>query len=108
MNLHYKCLGNFALRRRTYLSGIMRDAGTMMLKLNGDDARELRIALEQTRASLVRELAQLAGCGASAAGIELCRRRARVERLIDYLEHPPLLQLVSTRVAPHRDLDLAA
>ena len=80
----------------------------MMLKLNGDDARELRIALEQTRVTLVRELAQLAGCGASAQGIDLCRRRARVERLIQIFEHPPVLQVVQTRVAPHRDLEIAA
>ena len=86
----------------------MGDAGVTMLKLSGDDARELRMALEQARVNLIRELAQLAGWGASREGMDLCRRRARVDRLIECLEHPALLQIVSKRVVPHVDREIAA
>ncbi len=80
----------------------MAETGAI-LKLSGEDVRELRTVLEQTHAALVRDLAQLAGCGFSANGIELSRRRARIERLIDYLQHRPQLQLVPERL--HRGID---
>jgi len=86
----------------------MAKAGTTILSLNDVEAHELRKTLERMHAELLRDLAQLAGCGSSSRGIDLCRRRACVQRLIECLDHPPLLQLAPKPLDKGAALKIAA
>lgn len=60
----------------------------MILKLTREDATELRKALEAAHAEISRELSGLTGCGYSRKGIDLCRRKSRLEFLLACAERP--------------------
>jgi len=64
----------------------------MILKLTREDATELRKALEVAHVGILRELSDLAGCGYSPKGIDLCHRRSRLEQLLALIERRPDVQ----------------
>ncbi len=63
----------------------------MVLKLTSEEVQEVRRALAQAHAALLRELSNAIGCGYSVANIELCGRKASISRLLDRLDNPVLL-----------------
>ncbi len=80
----------------------------MVLKLTREDATELRKALEAAHLGIVRELSQLAGFGYSTQGIDLCRRRARLEHLLALLDRSPEVQTMTQPAMAEDDVTLAA
>ncbi len=73
----------------------------MTLRLAGDDIEELRRALASAYAQVISELAQSSGIGFDPAGIQLCRRKWKLEgmlRRLDGPDDPPaVLQLIPRR-----------
>ena len=67
----------------------------MILKLTREDATEIRKALEAAHAEILRELSGLAGCGYSPKGIDLCRRKSRLEFLLACTERPPEVEIMA-------------
>ena len=64
----------------------------MTLRLATDDIEEVRRALFSAYREVLLKLAQCHGPSASPAGIQLCRRKSRLEamlRLIEGPEEPP-------------------
>ena len=72
------------------------------LKLASDDIDELRRALLSAYGEVVRKLGQSGGGRPSEAGIQLCRRKWKLEamlRQLDGPERPPaVLEIVPRRV----------
>ncbi|MBZ5582621.1 MAG: hypothetical protein LAQ30_10545 [Acidobacteriia bacterium] len=58
----------------------------MTLQLTREEVEELRKALAAAHGDALRELSTVAGCGVSAKGIDGCRRRSRIERLLRTLD----------------------
>ena len=81
----------------------------MTLRLVGDDIEEVRRALSSAYGEVIRELAQY-GLGYSPAGIQLCRRKWKLEAMLRQLdgpeEPPPVLEMVPRR--DHATLELVA
>ena len=73
----------------------------MTLRLASDDIEELRRALLSAYGEVIRALGQSSGLGRSEAGIQLCRRKWKLEamlRQLDGPEEPPaILEMVPRR-----------
>ena len=82
----------------------------MTLRLASDDIEEVRRALSSAYGEVIRELGQYNGLGYSPAGIQLCRRKWKLEAMLRRLdgpeEPPPALELVPRR--QHAFLELVA
>jgi len=81
----------------------------MTLRFASDDIGEVRRALLSAYGELIRELGQSSGLGGrpSPAGIQLCRRKWKLEALLRQLdgpdEPPAALEMVPRRY--HADLE---
>jgi hypothetical protein len=74
----------------------------MTLRLASDDIGELRRALSSAYREVIRELGQCSAIGVDPAGIQLCRRKWKLEamlRQLDNPEGPP----AALKVVPRRD-----
>jgi len=60
----------------------------MTLRLAGDDIEELRRALLSAYGEVIRELGRPRALGGSEAGIQLCRRRWKLEAMLRQLDGP--------------------
>jgi hypothetical protein len=73
----------------------------MTLRLASDDIEEVRWALSSAYGAVIRELGQYDGLGYSPAGIQLCRRKWKLEAMLRQLdgpeEPPPVLEMVPRR-----------
>ena len=73
----------------------------MILRLANDDIEEVRRALFSAYGGVIRELGKSAGFGLNPAGIELCRRKWKLEAMLRQLdcpeEPPPVLKMVPRR-----------
>ena len=73
----------------------------MTLRLASDDIEEVRRALSSAYGEVIRELGQYNGLGCSPAGIQLCRRKWKLEAMLRQLdgpeEPPPVLEMVPRR-----------
>ena len=82
----------------------------MILRLASDDIEEVRRALRFAYGEVIRELGKSAGLGFNPAGIELCRRKWKLEAMLRQLDCPdepaPVLKLVPRR--DHATLEQAA
>jgi hypothetical protein len=74
----------------------------MTLRLASDDIEELRGALLSAYGEVIRELGRTSAFGGSEAGIQLCRRKWKLEamlRQLDGPQEPP----AALRMVPRRD-----
>ena len=80
----------------------------LMLRLTGEDAQDLMKVLLAAHQETVRALSDQAGCGYSPAGLDLCRRKSRIQHLIECLDglHGP--QIVPGRNSRNPSLSVAA
>ena len=73
----------------------------MTLRLASDDIEEVRRALYSAYGEVIRELGRSSGLGGSEAGIQLCRRKWKLEAMLRRLdgpeEPPPVLEMVPRR-----------
>ena len=73
----------------------------MTLRLASDDIDEVRRALFFAYGEVIRELGQYSGLGGNPAGIQLCRRKWKLEAMLRKLdgpeEPPPALEFVPRR-----------
>ena len=73
----------------------------MTLRLAIDEIEEVRRALSSAYGEVIRELGQYDGLGYSPAGIQLCRRKWKLEAMLRRLdgpeEPPPVLEMVPRR-----------
>jgi hypothetical protein len=73
----------------------------MTLRLASDDIEEVRRALSSAYLEVIRELGQYSGLGGGAAGIQLCRRKWKLEAMLRQLngpqEPPAVLKMVPRR-----------
>jgi hypothetical protein len=73
----------------------------MTLRITSDEIEEVRRALCSAYGEVVRELGRYYGLGYSAAGIQLCRRKWKLEAMLRQLdgpeEPPPVLEMVPRR-----------
>ncbi len=73
----------------------------MTLRLASDDIEELRRALSSAHREVIRQLAQPGGIGGDAPGIQLCRRKWKLEGMLRQLdgplEPPAALEIVPRR-----------
>jgi hypothetical protein len=73
----------------------------MTLRIASDDIEEVRRALCSAYGEVIRELGQYNGLGCSPAGIQLCRRKWKLEAMLRRLdgpeEPPPVLEMVPRR-----------
>jgi len=73
----------------------------MTLRLASDDIEEVRRALSSAYGEVIRELGQSCGLGGGPAGIQLCRRKWKLEAMLRQLdgpeEPPPVLEMVPRR-----------
>jgi len=73
----------------------------MTLRLASDDIEEVRRALSSVYGEVIRKLGQCDGLGYSPAGIQLCRRKWKLEAMLRQLdgpeEPPPILEMVPRR-----------
>jgi hypothetical protein len=74
----------------------------MTLRLASDDIEEVRRALFSAYCEAIRELGQSNGLGADPAGIQLCRRKWKLEAMLRQLDGPEELPAVLEMV-PRRD-----
>jgi len=74
----------------------------MTLRLANDDIEELRRALLSAYGEVIRELGRTSGPGGSDAGIQLCRRKWKLEAMLRQLDGPkePPAALI---MVPRRD-----
>ena len=77
----------------------------MILKLTHSDVEILRTVLSTEKLSLIRQLSRLDGCGYSSDGMQMCRRKSRIERLLGQLVNS--LELVAPVTAVPRQFVLA-
>ncbi len=80
----------------------------MVLRLSHEESQELRRALLEARAELLRILSEAVGCGYSARHLALCARRAHLDRMLDRLDHKPEPVPVSQPISQQRLVDAAA
>ena len=80
----------------------------MILNLTREDATEVRKALEAAHAGILRELSGLTGCGCSPKGIDLCRRKSRLECLLAIIERPSEVQTITQPAIAKLQLTVAA
>ncbi len=70
----------------------------MVLKLASDEVREVRRALSGAYRRVLTELSQVEACLNRERGVELCRRKWKLETLLRQLDHneepPPVIELV--------------
>ena len=70
----------------------------MVLKLASDEVAEVQRALSAAHLQVLRELSQVEGYMNGKAGLELCRRKSKLEVLLRQLDRPdvssPVLELV--------------
>ena len=70
----------------------------MVLKLASDEVQEVQRGLLATYVELLRELSRVDGYVNRKAGLELCRRKWKLEALLHQLDHsddpPPVLEMV--------------
>lgn len=59
----------------------------MVLKLTSDEIREVHQALMEAYAEVLRQL-RLEGSGSRELGLELCRRKWKLEALLHQFDHP--------------------
>jgi len=82
----------------------------MTLRVASDDIEEVRSALSSAHTQVIRELGQFNSLGCRPAGIELCRRKWKLEALLrefDGPDEPPAaLEMVPRR--NHSALGLVA
>jgi hypothetical protein len=74
----------------------------MTLRLASDDIEEVRRALSSAYGEVIRELGRTSGLGGSEAGIQLCRRKWKLEDMLRQLnarEEPP----ATLEMVPRRD-----
>ncbi len=69
------------------------------LRLSGEDVRELQRILLHEHEALIRTLSNQAGCGRSPEAIEACRRRSRVQFLLECLDGMHTPQVATSKVA---------
>ena len=73
----------------------------MTLRLASDEIEEVRRALSSAYGEVIRELGHYDGLGYSPAGIQLCRRKWKLEAMLRRLdgpeEPPPVLEMVPRR-----------
>jgi hypothetical protein len=78
--------------------GIVRE---MVLRLASDEVQEVRRALSAAHLQMLRKLGQEDGYLNRKAGLELCRRKGKLEALIYQLDHPgdspPLLEVAPAK-----------
>jgi hypothetical protein len=60
----------------------------MTLRLASDDIKEVRRALSSAYGEVIRELGQSSGPSGGPAGIQLCRRKWKLEALLRQLDGP--------------------
>jgi hypothetical protein len=60
----------------------------MTLRLDSDDIEEVRRALSSAYREVIRELERSSGLGGSPTGIQLCRRRWKLEAMLRQLDGP--------------------
>ena len=72
----------------------------MVLKLTSDEVGEVRRALSAAHSDVLRELSRVEGFFSPKPGLELCRRKWKIEHLLHQLDQPAdppaPLELVST------------
>jgi len=82
----------------------------MTLRLASDDIEELRKALSSAYREVIRELGEFGSFGSNASGIQLCRRKWKLEAMLRQLdgpnEPPAVLKMVPRR--RHAALELVA
>ena len=76
----------------------------MVLKLAGDEVQEVHRALSAAHLQVLRELSRVDGYANRQAGLELCRRKWKLEALLHELAHSddphPVLELVPAGQTP--------
>jgi len=80
----------------------------MILRLAGDDIAEVRRALCSAYQEVIRDLGRFGGIGGGPVGIQLCRRRSKLEAMLRQLdgpqEPPPALSIVPRQVCSTQEL----
>ena len=73
----------------------------VILRLAEQDVDELRRILVAAEQQTIRALSDLTGCGYLPAGIDLCRRKSRMQHLLrclDGLEGPRLVPVANSSI----------
>ena len=74
----------------------------MTLRLASDDVEELRRALLSAYGEVIRELGRTSGLGGSEAGIQLCRRKWKLDAMLSQLDGPKEPP-AALKMVPQRD-----
>jgi hypothetical protein len=74
----------------------------MVIRLDQEEATEVRAALEAARGAITAALGRFAGCGYSQEGIRLCETRQRLDHVIRRLSEPQReWEVIRSRVPQH-------
>jgi hypothetical protein len=80
------------VQRRDRVEGarsvVAKEGKAMTLRLAGDDIEELRRALSSAYREVIRQLGQSSRIGIDPPGIQLCRRKWKLEAMLRQLDGP--------------------